>query len=455
MSELGTSSRPLRAAIVGSGPAGFYAAAALLGSDHSVSIDVFDRLPVPFGLVRSGVAPDHPKIKNVIRQYDKIAADENFHFWGNVNVGKDISVDELKKFYDAVILSHGAESDRRLGIPGEDLAGCRTATEFVGWYNCHPNYRDREFDLTGKRAVIIGQGNVAMDVGRILAKTIPELDKTDIAQYALDALDKSSIREISIFGRRGPLQAAFTDKEIKEMGVLDNCDVSVDPAEMVLGEAGEIELADADKGTAKNYSILKEYSERDVTGKDKQMAIRFFRSPVEILGDGKVEAVKLEKTVLKGEPGKRWAEPTGEYEEIPCDILFKSIGYRGEGIEGMPFDEKKAVYPNELGRIKNEQGILPGFYTAGWIKRGPSGVIGTNKPDSVETVKSLLEDLPKLAACENPDSNGLKQLLSDKGVRVISYDDWTKIDAAEVARGEKKGKPREKFVTLEEMISVL
>jgi len=455
MSQLGSSSRPLRIAIVGSGPAGFYAASSLLSSDHEVTIDIFDRLPVPFGLVRSGVAPDHPKIKTVIKQYEKIALNENVHFWGNVNIGSDISTEELKRFYDAVILAHGAESDRRLGIPGEDLRGSQTATEFVGWYNCHPNYINSSFDLSGKRAVVIGQGNVAMDVGRILAKEISELDKTDIAGYSLDALSKSNIEEINIFGRRGPLQAAFTDKEIKEMGQLENCDPRVDPADVQLDEVSEAELAAADKGTAKNYSILKEFSEREPTGKKRQMFIRFFRSPVEVLGDGKVEAIKFEKTVLKGEAGKRWAESTGEFEEVPCDILFRSIGYRGEGIDGVPFDEKRAVYPNEEGRIMDGSKPFSGFYTAGWIKRGPSGVIGTNKPDSVETVKTLLSDLESLEPCETPNSDELKDLLSSRSSRVINYNDWQKINAAEIANGEKKGKPREKFVKLEEMLSVL
>ncbi len=453
---IGTSQRPLRAAIVGAGPSGFYAAEALLRSEHKVTVDMFDRLPVPFGLVRYGVAPDHAKIKNVTKVYEKTAERPGFAFLGNVTVGKDIRVDELKKFYDVILFACGAETDRKLDIPGEDLPGSHTATEFVAWYNGHPDYRDRRFDLSRRTAVVIGQGNVAMDVCRILSKTVDELKNTDIARHALEALAESKVEEVHMIGRRGPAQAAFTPAEIREFGELAECDAVVNPADMEINEASRKELEDPQNARCKkNFDILRQFAPLKMGKKRKKFFIDFLKSPVELTGKGRIEKVILEKNQLTGEPGRQKAQGTGQKEGLACGILFRSVGYRGIPIEGVPFDPRGGVIPNEQGRVKDGGGIVPGLYVTGWIKRGPSGVIGTNKPDSEETVQHIFEDMVRLAPCQQPDIHAVGGLLERKGVRVVSFEGWKKIDAAEISRGQSVGKPREKFTTVAEMLSVL
>ena len=454
--SLGTSSLPLRVAIIGSGPSGFYAADSLLKSDLTVDVDLFERLPVPFGLVRFGVAPDHWKIKTVTRVYEKTATHERFHFFGNVDVGKDITIDELKKAYDALIFTVGAQTDRSLGIPGEDLPGSYTATEFVAWYNGHPDYRDRQFDLSSETAMIIGQGNVAIDVARILARTVDELKSTDIAAYALAALAESRVREIYLVGRRGPVQAAFTLVEIREMGELQDCNVIVDPDDVVLNDASRAELdMPGFEKNKNNYAVLKKFSERETGTKTKNLRIRFFRSPIELKGDGRLQQVVLEKNELSGEPGKQKARGTGETETLDGELFFRSVGYRGVPVDGVPFNESWGVFPNEKGRLQSDGKVVAGLYAAGWIKRGPSGVIGTNKKDSAETVESLIEDVPHLEPCEKPDSQAVSDLLAERKVRVVSFDDWRKIDKAELDAGKAAGKAREKFVTVQDMLGVL
>ncbi len=455
MSTLGTSPRPLRVAIVGSGPSGFYAVEAILTSNLNVRVDVFDRLPAPFGLVRFGVAPDHPKIKNVIKIYEKTACDQRFGFFGNVHIGIDVSVAELKRFYDAIIFTCGAKTDKRLGIAGEDLKGSHTATEFVAWYNGHPDYRDRQFDLSFEAAVVVGQGNVAMDVSRILSKTVDELKQTDIAQHALDVLAKSKIKEVHLIGRRGPIQAAFTPAEIKEFGELSNCEpVFNDPHDLQLNPESQAELEDIGFPTRKkNWDILQGFAARPKLSKLKKFVIHFLESPVELAGQERLEKVILERNKLNGPAGKQTAEGTGEKKELACGLLFRSVGYRGVAIDGVPFDDKKGIFPNKQGRIQDGDKVVPGLYASGWIKRGPSGVIGTNKPDSVETVQSLLADAANLKPCVNPDSNAVIQLLGNKKIRFINFEDWKKIDAAEIERGKALGKPREKFVTVADMLA--
>lgn len=456
MNQLGSTERPLRVAIIGSGPSGFYAADALFKSDISVQVDMFDRLPTPFGLVRGGVAPDHPKIKSVTRVYDKIASNDGYRFFGNVTIGRDITVDELRVFYDAVIFASGAESDRRLNIPGEDLAGSHTATEFVGWYNGHPDYRDRTFDLSGEVAVIIGQGNVAMDVSRILAKTVDELRETDIADHALEVLAQSNIKEIHLIGRRGPAQAKFTPPEIREMGELSDCIPVVTPRDLEVDPISAIELDDAtNKQAPKNMETLREFSTREPGTTRKRYHIHFFESPKELKGETRVERIVLERNKLDGAPFQQRAIGTGEMREIPCDILFRSVGYRGVPIEGVPFDDKRGVIPNDDGRITDNGVPLQGFYAVGWIKRGPSGIIGTNKPDSQATVKALLRDASKLEPCVQPGPDAVLELLRQRQVKPVSFEDWQLIDAAEIERGKLKGKPREKFVSVEEMLAVI
>ena len=457
VNQIGTLQRPLRVAIVGSGPSGFYAAEELLtAKTATVTVDMYDRLPSPFGLVRYGVAPDHPKIKNVIKVYEKTATSPGFQFFGNVMIGKDLSVPELKNFYDAVIFTCGAQTDRHLGIPGEDFSGSHTATEFVAWYNGHPEYRDRKFDLSCEVAVIIGQGNVSMDVSRILCKSVEELKNTDIAQHALEVLAASKIKEVHLVGRRGPVQAAFTPPEIKELGELTDCDPIVDPADLSLNPESQAELADPNNPIRKkNFEILKEYAARPPSTKKKKLIIHFYKSPKELKGTSKVERLVLERNKLIGPSGKQQAEGTGKTEEMNCGIIFRSVGYRGVPIPGVPFDDKRGVFPNIEGRIIENGKPAPGLYASGWIKRGPSGVIGTNKADSVATVQSLLTDLPNLAPGAKSDPPALRDFLNNKKIRFVSFNDWKKIDAAEIERGKFSGKPREKFVKIEEMLNVI
>ena len=456
MSKLGTEQNPVRVAIVGSGPSGFYATEALFRSEPVVLVDMFERLPSPFGLVRSGVAPDHPKLKQPIQVYQRIADTPQFRFLGNVTVGRDISVEELLTSYHAVIFTCGAETDRKLGIAGEDLVGSYTATEFVGWYNGHPDYRDRVFDLSHENAVVIGQGNVAVDVCRILCKTVDELKHTDIAQHALEALAKSKIRNIYMIGRRGPAQAKFTHTELRELGELADCDAVVDPNDLELNPASRAELEDrSNRVQIKSYEVLKAFASRPSPTRHRRCYLQFLKSPIELKGNGKLERVVLMRNRLEGEPSHQVARETGETGELACGVLFRSIGYRGVPVPGVPFDERRGVFPNKDGRIVDGAHIVPGLYTAGWIKRGPTGIIGTNREDSVATVNSLLADLPSFEATAKPGGDGVLATLEGRGVRVVSYADWQQVDAAEIKRGAAVDKPREKFTSVQEMLAVL
>lgn len=456
MRNLGTEQNPVRAAIVGSGPSGFYTTEALIKAQPVVHVDMFERLPSPFGLVRSGVAPDHPKLKEPILVYQKIAESPLFRFLGNVTVGRDISMEELTKCYHVVIFTCGAETDRNLGIPGEHVAGSHAATEFVGWYNGHPDYRDLGFDLSNDSAVIIGQGNVAVDVCRILSKTVEELKHSDIAKHALEVLAASNICDIHMIGRRGPAQAKFTHQELRELGELSDCDPIVDPDELELNPASREELADrSNRARTKSYDVLQGFATRPPPTKRRRCHIHFLKSPVELKGGERLERVVLMRNRLQGESSRQVATGTGEVEELACGVLFRSIGYRGVAIPGVPFDEARGIFPNRDGRIVDGESVVPGLYVAGWIKRGPTGIIGTNRADSVATVKSLLADLPKLDAGAKRGADGLKDLLESRDVRVVSYTDWQKIDEMEVLRGQNAGKPREKFVRVDEMLAVL
>ena len=452
---LGTPERPLRVAIIGSGPSGFYVADPLLKADVVCQIDMYDRLPTPYGLVRGGVAPDHPKIRTVTKVYEKIADHERFQFLGNVKIGEDLSIDELKRHYDAIVFACGAETDRRLGVPNEDLPGSHTATSFVAWYNAHPDYRHLQFDLSHEVAVVIGVGNVAMDVARVLAKTVDELRHTDIAQHALDVLAESKVRDIYVIGRRAAAQAAFTPPEMKEMGELEECDVLIEPVELENTAVSEEELQ-IDRNKLRNMDLMREFSGRPQKDGKKRLIFKFLASPLELRGQDRVESMLLEKNRLEGEtPFQQAARGTGETFEIPCGLVFRSIGYRGIPIPGVPFQDSRGLIPNEAGRVLEDGKVHPGLYAAGWIKRGPSGIIGTNKPDSLETAKKIIEDVPHLLPCAVPDTHPIRELLAHRGIRVVDIAGWRKIDAAEIERGKAYGKPRERFTAVREMLEVL
>ena len=453
----GTPDNPLRVAVVGSGPAGFYAAGHLLAAkDVAVEVDMFDRLPTPFGLVRAGVAPDHPKIKSVTRVYEKTAAREEFRFFGNVHVGRDLTHEDLRRHYHAIVYSFGAETDRQLGIDGEDLLGSWAATQFVAWYNGHPDYRDLEFDLSCERVAVIGNGNVAMDVARMLVLPREELEVTDTADHAIEALAGSNVKEVYILGRRGPAQAAFTNPELRELGELTDADVVVAPFELDSHSARSIE-GEGEITPRRNVEILHELAAREPEGKPKRVVLRFLVSPVAIRGEGRVEALELVHNKLEhGSDGGMRAQATDEHETLDVGLVFRSIGYRGIPVDGVPFDEWKGTIPNEEGRVvdPHEQHVLPGVYVAGWIKRGPSGVIGTNKRDAQETVEHLLEDLreQRLPQPERPARAAIEELVAERQPDAVEYAGWELIDAAEKAAGEPLGRPRVKFTRVAEMI---
>lgn len=447
-----TDDAPLRVAIVGAGPSGLFAADALLKARDDVRVDVFDRLPTPYGLVRYGVAPDHAKIKSVTKAFEKTCRDPRLRFFGNVDVGKDVTVDELRRYAHAVILAVGASSDRSLGVPGEDLEGSLSATEFVAWYNGHPDYVDLEPHLNARHVAVVGMGNVAVDVARILAKSVDELATTDIADHAIEALAESRVEEISMLGRRGPAQAKWTTKELRELGELENADLYVDPAELVLDPASAA-AAEADAMTKRNLGLLADFAAQEPQGKPRKLHVRFFVSPVELHGeDGHVRSMTLGRNRLEERDGGYLAAvDTNERETIPADLVLRSVGYRGVEIPGVPFDARRGVVPNEGGRVVDDEGhAVPGLYAAGWIKRGPSGVIGTNKADAIRTVEALLAD--PLPEPEDASDAALPAVLADRGVSVVDFSGWLALDRAEVGAGTASGRPRVKVVTVADMI---
>ncbi|MGA6948209.1 MAG: FAD-dependent oxidoreductase [Solirubrobacterales bacterium] len=456
---IGASEQPLRLAIVGSGPAGFYTAEHLLKHEGAhAEVDVFDRLPTPYGLVRFGVAPDHPKIKSVIRVYEKTAARPEFRFFGNVEVGRDMSIEELRQRYHAVVFAYGTATDRHLGIPGEDLPGSHPATEFVNWYNAHPDFADREFDLSCERVVVIGNGNVAADVARMLALTPDELGETDTADHAIEAFAAGSVKEILVLGRRGPAQAAFTNPEVRELGEMANADIDIDAGEMELDELSRewLDSDDADPTNRRNVEIFTDFSQRDPEGKPQKIAVRFLRSPIEIQGDGKVERIVVGRNELRrDESGRIRAVDTGERETIECGLVLRSIGYKGIPIEGVPFDERAGTISNEGGRVTDNGEQVPGLYAVGWIKRGPSGVIGTNKKDAQETVDNLFADLEagRIPEAELAGDRGsIEALLTERRPDHVTFEGWQAIDATEVEAGKPLGRPRVKLCRVDELV---
>jgi ferredoxin--NADP+ reductase len=448
------SANPLRVAVVGSGPAGFYAAGALLDAEVPVEVDMIERLPTPWGLVRLGVAPDHPKLKSVSRAFERIADKPGFRFLGNVELGRDLKHGDLARLYDAVVYAVGAQSDRRLGIPGEDLPGSWSATEFVAWYNGHPDFQDLSFDLNVGRAVVIGNGNVALDVARMLALTPEELAPTDTTEQAIAAIGGSTLREIVVLGRRGPAQASFTTPELQELGELAGADVAVDAADLELDAASEAVL-EHDTNARRNLEVLRGFSERKPSGKPKTLRLRFLVSPVAIHGDERVESVEVVQNRLEECDGRQVAVPTDEHEALECGLVFRSVGYRGVAVPDVPFDERRGTIRNDGGRVLDEGGEpLPAVYCAGWIKRGPTGIIGTNKKDANETVALLLEDAAAGRLRHSPEATAeaVDALLGERNVDAVLYAGWASIDDVERAAGEKLGRPRVKLVTWDQLL---
>jgi ferredoxin--NADP+ reductase len=472
---------PIRIAVIGSGPAGFYAAGHLLKrGGETVEVDMLERLPTPWGLVRSGVAPDHPKIKSVTRVYEKTAAHPRFRYFGNVTFGEHVSHEDLLEHYHAIVYATGSPLDRPLGIPGEDLPGSHAATEFVGWYNGHPDHTGLEVDLvSAERAVVIGNGNVAIDVARMLVLTPEELAPTDTADHALEVLARSRVQEVLVVGRRGPAQAAFTNPELLELGELTDADIVVDGDELERALAVHDEAAEQDITSRRNVEILREYAQRTPTPGRKRVVLRFLLSPSALVAgeDGALAAVELVRNELVAdESGALRARATGERETIPAGLVFRAIGYRGIPLPGVPFDDRRGVIPNEGGRIVHAESgeRQAGEYVVGWIKRGPSGVIGTNKKDAQETVDAILADLGAGAGAgagdvgagassngssgalhpSTPDGEALERLLRERQPDVVTYEGWSEIDRHERALGEQSGRPRVKLTSIEEMLRV-
>jgi ferredoxin--NADP+ reductase len=447
----GTPDQPLHVAVVGSGPSGFYAAEALLQSGLAVQVDLIERLPVPYGLVRYGVAPDHAKLKSVTATFAGIAEDPRLRFFGNVALGRDVTVEFLSATYHAVIVATGADADRRLGIEGENLQGVHAASDFVGWYNGKPEAAGLQFDLSQEVAVVVGHGNVAIDVCRILAKPVSELRGTDIAGHALEALAGSRVREIHLVGRRGPVQARFTPKELRELGTLEGWQPVLEAACLEVSQACLAELASpASVHEAKNLGILRGFAAR-VREACKPIHLHFHQAPVALRGDDRLREVVLEEQELAGPAGLQVAVPTGRLRRIGAGLLFRSVGYRSTPLPGLPFDDRRGVLPHRDGRLTRASGeVLTGWYATGWIKRGPTGIIGTNRLDSVETVARLLEDLTALAA-DKPGRAGLLATL--QGRRHVDFEDWLRIERAERERGASAGKVAEKFSSVPEMLA--
>jgi ferredoxin/flavodoxin---NADP+ reductase len=468
-----TDEPPIRIAVVGSGPAGFYTAGHLLKhASGRFEVDMLERLPTPWGLVRSGVAPDHPKIKSVTRIYEKTAAHERFRYFGNVTFGEHIGRKDLLAHYHAIVYATGSPSDRPLGIPGEELPGSHAATEFVGWYNGHPDHTELEFDLlSAQRAVVIGNGNVALDVARMLVLAPEELAPTDTADHALEVLARSSVSEVVILGRRGPAQAAFTNPELLELGELADADVIVDEAELEQALAVADPQAAENITSRRNVEILRGYATRAPKGHDKRIVLRFLLSPAEFLPNehGRLGAVELIRNELVPTPdGGLRAAATDERETISAGLAFRAIGYRGIPLPEVPFDERSAVIPNDGGRVLDpDSGAqLAGEYVVGWIKRGPSGVIGTNKKDAQETVDAMLADLIPSSngnaagasaaphVPDAPDAAAIEALLRSRQPALITYSGWEAIDRHERALGEPAGRPRVKLTRIDELLRV-
>jgi ferredoxin--NADP+ reductase len=465
MLRIGTNERPLRVAIVGAGPAGFYAAAALLEqTELTVEVDVLDRLPTPYGLVRGGVAPDRPKMKSLTKVYEKSAEHPSFSFFGNVELGRDLGVADVLRCYDQVLYAIGNEADRRMGIPGEHLSGCTPAAVFVGWYNGHPDYSSARFDLSCRRVAVVGNGNVALDVARILARPHEELRRTEIADHALSALQDSQVEEIVVLGRRGPLQAAFTPAELRELTRLREARVQVCADELALDAASraQYDRARTRDPRRQNVELLTAIARSTPPDARRTIRLRFLVSPLEFLGDehGRVRAIRLEHNrLVEREDGSLAAEGTGQIEELEVGCVFVSIGRRGKSIPGLPFDEQLGVVANVDGRVVDPETrtIRPNQYCAGWARSGPRGLIAANKVTSAEVVARMLEDAASgtVSEAERGGRSAMASLLRGKGVRYVTFEDWKVIDAVEIERGIARDAPRSKLVGTPEMLDLV
>lgn len=447
----------MRVAIIGSGPAGFYAAEALLKcTDTVIHVDMFDRLPTPYGLVRGGVAPDHQNIKAVTRVFEKTAARPTFRFLGNVCLGRDVTVEELHQHYHQIVYAVGNEADRRLGIPGEGIPRCTPAAVFIGWYNGHPDYRQAKIDLSVSRIAVVGNGNVAIDAARILLRTPAGLEKTDIAAHALEALRNSRVREVYILGRRGPEQASFTPPELKELGEMEDVDPVVAPGELagcVIPEAA------GNSQQEKNLKILQSFAARQHGTKTRKLHLRFLVSPTEVIADavGNVAGLALEKNRLEVQPdGTVSARGTGEIEVLDVGMVLPAVGFAAERIAGVPYDEKARIIANEDGRAVDpvSRTVIANEYVVGWARTGPQGLIGSHKGASAHVVEHMMADGAELEARELPEREAIDSMLHQRGVQVVSFDDWKQLDDVEVARGARRGAPRDKIVDIEAMLAV-
>jgi ferredoxin--NADP+ reductase len=463
MSDIGSPANPLRVAIIGSGPAGFYTVSHLhKQTGLAVAIDMFEKLPTPFGLVRAGVAPDHQKDKSVTRAYDRTADAASFRFFGNVAFGSHLGLDDLRRHYHQIVFATGAQSDRALGIPGENAIGSHSATDFVAWYNGHPDFADRRFDLGVRSVAIIGLGNVAIDVARVLCKSAAELGSTDIADHALEALRGSRVRTVYVLGRRGPAQAAFTPEEIQELGNIASTDVQIRPEEAQLDEVSRAALERSpDRSGARNAELIRELSQWQAEGRERTLIIRFMVSPTAILTDdaGKVTGIRIVRNESwLGPDGSVRSRATDQHETLPVELVFRSVGYRGVALPGVPYDAERGVIPNVAGRVVAAAGQqVTGLYVVGWIKRGPSGVIGTNKTDAKETVACMLEDAlaGRQLSPPEPGLGSVEALIRARQPRAVTYQNWHELDEIELQKGLVADRPRVKFTDVEEMLRVL
>lgn len=450
----------LKVAIVGSGPSGFYVADALINSGISVEIMLLEKLPCPYGLIRYGVAPDHQKLKRIANTLDVIAEHPSVTFLGNVELGKDINLEELQSIHQVVVFSNGMPYSLSLGIDGEQLTGVHSCNDLIGWYNGHPDYQAQEFDFDHDTAVVIGHGNVAIDICRILSKPIDELRMTDIPESALEMLAKNTIKNIHMVGRRGPVQSKFTTKELHELGQISGCNVSVDPNHLLLESACQQELdATSNIIAQKNFKILQSYGGNfsAISDKEKtQIRVDFMLNPKHFIGENQLSGVCFEKTHLEGAPFNQTCKPLNQLVEMSCDLAFTSVGFRGALLENLPLSEPKRTLANQQSRLIDADGlVLEGLYAAGWIKRGPQGVIGTNRECAQNTVDHIVKDASRLLQRETGGKTALLKILNKKNIRYVTFEDWKVIDKKEIENGMALGKPREKFVTVKEMLTCL